>query len=257
MSQATGDSPRVVKRRRTKDGCRPCRVRKKKCDGRKPTCVSCERNVLLCSWFPSAGGGDKASKEPRNSSEADGEQAASSPSLSRARCHAVPNDGSSLFPNCSDVPILSSAEVQSIANLYHQPSLQPIIRSPTSVLLYQHWIERTADVVSAKRGKKNAFVTELPRLAIAYPDTVLQSLLAISGIHYINGNKLPVIEMTTWTHLGLALRSLKHGLTKLMSPEGYDPIPLLTTSLVMCFLEVRSPISPLRLTSLLPLLNDK
>lgn len=125
-----------------------------------------------------------------------------------------------------------------MANIRQQPSLQPIFRSPTSALLYQHWIERTADVVAAKRGRRNAFVTELPRLAVAYPDTVLQSLLALSGIHYCNGNKLCEVATTTWTHLGLALRSLKHGLTKLMSPEGCDPVPLLTTALVMCFLEV-------------------
>src|ERR1700729_2718529 len=31
-------------------GCLKCRIRKKKCDGRRPTCLGCERNVLLCRW---------------------------------------------------------------------------------------------------------------------------------------------------------------------------------------------------------------
>jgi hypothetical protein len=49
------------------------------------------------------------------------------------------------------------------------------------------------------------------------------------------------VETATWTHLGLALRSLKYGLTKMVShPGGCDPVPLLTTTLVMCFLEVRN-----------------
>lgn len=35
---------------RTRTGCLTCRRRRKKCDERRPRCVGCERNHLLCSW---------------------------------------------------------------------------------------------------------------------------------------------------------------------------------------------------------------
>ncbi|KAM7214304.1 Fungal specific transcription factor domain containing protein [Rhypophila decipiens] len=35
---------------RVRTGCLTCRRRRKKCDERRPRCVGCERNHLLCSW---------------------------------------------------------------------------------------------------------------------------------------------------------------------------------------------------------------
>ncbi|KPV73479.1 uncharacterized protein RHOBADRAFT_54699 [Rhodotorula graminis WP1] len=47
----TGDGTSSrVKRRRTRNGCLPCRKRKKLCDEEKPTCGACERLVLTCEW---------------------------------------------------------------------------------------------------------------------------------------------------------------------------------------------------------------
>ncbi|GAA5842189.1 hypothetical protein JCM9279_002815 [Rhodotorula babjevae] len=39
-----------IKRRRTRNGCLPCRKRKKLCDEVKPACGACERLVLTCEW---------------------------------------------------------------------------------------------------------------------------------------------------------------------------------------------------------------
>ena len=255
------------KRRRSKDGCRPCRVRKKKCDGRKPSCVSCERNVLLCSWFPT-------SASPANHTDQNQVNEllglnVRSPDLGghqdkRRKCSVslygstgddtashlyavLPIPGPEYGNGGRDdkelvdaiLPTFESIEyARDVSMLLKQPALEPIFRSPTSLLLYQHWIERTGEAMSAQRGKSNAFVTELPRLAIAYPDTVLQGLLACSGIHYCNGDKTQEMELSTWTHLGVALRSLKHGLTNLVAQPGVDPVPLLATALVLCFVEV-------------------
>jgi hypothetical protein len=233
------EAPRLSKRRRTKDGCRPCRVRKKKCDGRRPICVSCERNVLLCSWFSPSSDSNPSehSGDARGSTDGAGDIYAVSPSPSSP---STPYPEESGISTPSALPVFLSQEtVLDLAGLRLHPSVEPVFRSPTSTLLYQHWIEQTGNVISAKRGRANAFITELPRLALAYPDTVLQSLLAISGVHYCNGHDSLDVETATWTHLGLALRSLKYGLTKMVShPGGCDPVPLLTTALVMCFLEV-------------------
>ncbi|KMP07205.1 hypothetical protein CISG_06823 [Coccidioides immitis RMSCC 3703] len=243
MSRESSGQP-PVKRRRSKDGCRPCRIRKKKCDGRKPTCVSCERNVLLCSWFPNTAATDTSKDDAfetglslvshsrkRKLSSCSSDDSASSED------HLFPTAWESEWHEHDPLPDFQDLDVLDIATLRQQPTLEPIFRSPISLLLYQHWVERTGDVMSAHRGKLNAFKTELPRLAIAYPDTVLQSLLACSGIHYCNAGRTPDIETSTWTHLGLALRSLKYGLTKLVANPGTDPIPLLATALVLCFVE--------------------
>ncbi|KAK2751075.1 hypothetical protein FQN57_000150 [Myotisia sp. PD_48] len=235
MSRASTNA--VTKRRRTKDGCRPCRMRKKKCDGRKPNCVSCERNVLLCSWFTPGNDGDDitGSEGGRQAT-----QKYTRPSMCPDNSHRslVPAFPESRKLEACPVPIFqSSSHARDINTLLRQPALEPIFRTPASLLLYQHWIERTGEAMSARRGTFNAFVTELPRLAIAYPDTVLQGLLACSGVHYGNANPGREIETSTWTHLGVALRSLKHGLTKLVSRTETDPVPLLATALVLCFVE--------------------
>lgn len=234
-----------VKRRRSKDGCRPCRVRKKKCDGRKPSCVSCERNVLLCSWFPNTTTTGSEDSSPESVLTLDLQRRKRKFSVCSSDLSSPGSEFQLLTPwdsptqECLSPPAFQfDVDVNDINALRRQPTLEPIFRSPISLLLYQHWVERTGNVMSAHRGKFNAFQTELPRLAVAYPDTVLQSLLACSGIHYCNGSKTAEIEASTWTHLGLALRSLKYGLTKLVSNPGTDPIPLLATALVLCFVEV-------------------
>lgn len=263
MSRHESNSP--PKRRRSKDGCRPCRVRKKKCDGRKPSCVSCERNVLLCSWFPTSSGNLRDEDQADPALDVGHQDKRRKYSISSSSNASVDTSIHSLYHATSPVSELgdegradrkeetvdavlptfqSTAYARDISLLLKQPALEPIFRSLTSLLLYQHWIEKTGEAMSAQRGRSNAFVTELPRLAIAYPDTVLQGLLACSGIHYCNGDKTLEMEMSTWTHLGVALRSLKHGLTSLVSQPGVDPVPLLATALVLCFVEVCSPLQP-------------
>ncbi|GAA5913483.1 hypothetical protein JCM8208_005193 [Rhodotorula glutinis] len=45
-----GDGDRPAKRRRTRNGCLPCRKRKKLCDEVKPARGACERLALTCEW---------------------------------------------------------------------------------------------------------------------------------------------------------------------------------------------------------------
>ncbi|RFU27501.1 hypothetical protein B7463_g8841, partial [Scytalidium lignicola] len=105
-------------------------------------------------------------------------------------------------------------------------------------MLYEHWINNTANALSALQGHRNAFVTELPKIALQYPNMVLQSLLALSGIHYGNRNRNNnVIRQLTYTHLGQALQALKYGLTKHVSGAENNALPLLVTTLIFCFVE--------------------
>ncbi|KAF2792440.1 hypothetical protein K505DRAFT_387431 [Melanomma pulvis-pyrius CBS 109.77] len=196
----------VQKRRLAFDGCLPCRRRKKRCDLRKPTCLGCERNVLICSWI-------------------------NAPSRETHSTHF----GKKSFKSTIKVPDSSNAVVQC-----RQPSsvASCVLKSPLAFFLYQHWLERTGNTMSAQRGQLNSFITVLPRLALNYPDTILQSLLALSGVHYANRNPNAQVSVETWTRLGLTLRALKHGLTAHATPQkSIDPVPLLTTTLVLCFIE--------------------
>ncbi|KAH7364835.1 hypothetical protein BKA65DRAFT_533358 [Rhexocercosporidium sp. MPI-PUGE-AT-0058] len=48
--RTTGRQRRPPPQLRTKTGCLTCRQRRKKCDERKPRCVSCTRNAIDCRW---------------------------------------------------------------------------------------------------------------------------------------------------------------------------------------------------------------
>lgn len=108
-------------------------------------------------------------------------------------------------------------------------------------MLFEHYVHQTANMISFHHGERNAFVTELSKLALIYPDTVLQGLLALSGFHYCNANRDVAVEVATLSHLACALQSLKHGLTKYVARSGHDALPLLLTTLILCFMEVLSP----------------
>ncbi|KAJ0416990.1 fungal-specific transcription factor domain-containing protein [Aspergillus carlsbadensis] len=50
MSDRRETSSHFTGHRRSKQGCQPCRRRKKKCDEVRPTCAGCARNGLVCQW---------------------------------------------------------------------------------------------------------------------------------------------------------------------------------------------------------------
>jgi len=97
-------------------------------------------------------------------------------------------------------------------------------------------MERTFLVTSTRHSEKKAFKNVLPRLALRHPQNVLPSLLTLSGVHYCNSSLNVPVHEVTWTHLGVALRSLKHSITL---RSATNIVPLLATTLILCFVEVR------------------
>jgi hypothetical protein len=204
----------VQRKRRSYSGCLPCRRRKKRCDLRKPECGGCERNVLLCDWT----------------------------STSSSYSH----DGGSASPHQHQMTTCSTSvparrhSATGHSSICHQPSTTAhILRSPLSALLYEHWLERTGNTISGHRGASNSFITTLPRIALQYPDSVLHSILALSGVHYTNCYEKPEVKIETLAHLSVTLRTLKHKLTTYAAVSDPNPVPLLATTLVLCFIEVR------------------
>ncbi|KAH9214096.1 fungal-specific transcription factor domain-containing protein [Leptodontidium sp. 2 PMI_412] len=203
---------RAVGKKRS-SGCIPCKARKKKCDGRKPTCVGCERNILLCRW---SGPQEIVAQNDISTSKA------VSISVSTQK-----NSPRSSFPTRTAV-------------LTKGPSLSStVVRHPVSKLLYEHWFCQTAENISALHGNSNAFYTELPKLALRYPDMVLPSLLALSGVHYCNKYPAdPAVKEMAWSHLAQALRALKYAVTKHVAGTDADmALPLLVTTLMLSVVE--------------------
>ncbi|KAJ6023660.1 hypothetical protein N7540_004457 [Penicillium herquei] len=189
-------------RKRTRDGCLVCRRRRKRCDLRKPTCGGCKRNVLLCRWALTGNADDQS-----------------------------PIEAEALIPTHQSLSLQVTSMGFGIAS--------QVLNAPISSLLYEHYLHETGNAISARRGPLNSFTQILPRLAMSYPNTVLQSLLALSGVHY--GSRVSNVEVNimTFTHLGVALRSLKHSLTALVSTQtNSDSLQLLVTTLILCFIEV-------------------
>jgi hypothetical protein len=120
------------------------------------------------------------------------------------------------------------------------PASTLILKDPISQMLFTHYKTRTSNCLSAYNDARNSFMTELPKLAFEYPNTVMQSLLAISGLQYLNGRENADVRYQTLSHRQQALATLKHGLTRLN--YGLEKAPttleLLVTALVLCYVEV-------------------
>jgi hypothetical protein len=65
-------------------------------------------------------------------------------------------------------------------------------------------------------------------------DLVLQGVLALSGAHLSSKLTDGDIKQATWTHYALALRGVKHALTRTMSGGDVDMLHLLLTTLLLC-----------------------
>lgn len=117
-------------------------------------------------------------------------------------------------------------------------------RSASRILL-QHYESRTADLLCASQGRENPFISLLIPFAVTH-ELLLQCILALSGVHFINNsNGAPSSDIitATWTHYGLAVRGLKHGITRFAYGEQ-EILPLLMATLVLCFVEVSPALRP-------------
>lgn len=135
----------------------PCKIRRKKCDERKPTCVACVRNVLLCAWDS-----ESPPSQPHNSSSRG--LKAKSPRLGRHQ----------LAPKRMSSDLALSAA----PNLIH-----PQLAHPKTNFLYSFFYARAAQTLSIRDREGNPFVHVLMPMA-ATSDIVFQAMLAFSGVVY-------------------------------------------------------------------------
>jgi hypothetical protein len=242
----TGLRPRVT---RVKTGCLVCRLRRKKCDERKPTCTGCERNKLICSWASSTSGERQPSPLGWRSRLVSGGQVSEEiedlqhiPARSSVEPQTTQLYPPSKCSTTSQSPI--SMEALPLSSGLRLPELfsTASLKDPTSRLLFEHYVNKTSHQLSAIRGPGNPFITCVLPLALA-DSTIMDSVLAISGAHLCATNSEPLINLGFSTHYALVVRQFKHNLTQLASgsvPNGKSlkPVNLLLTALMLCQVEV-------------------
>ncbi|KAH7403085.1 fungal-specific transcription factor domain-containing protein [Cadophora sp. MPI-SDFR-AT-0126] len=190
---------------RTTTGCLCCRLRRKKCDETKPECLGCIRNGLICS-FASTTDVEKSETE------------VASPEQNQATLRAKATRRDTSF------------------HVYRAPGT-PWLAKPASRLLFDHYRGKTAGKLGGITGPDNPFVACI--LPLAEGDSlVMHSVLALSGAHMINGNNSVDVTSSTWIHYGLAVRGLKHELTKTAVTDHADTARLLVTCLLLSHVEI-------------------
>ena len=221
-------------RLRTKTGCISCRRRRKKCDERKPTCLACERNFLICGWLDARMNETSSPLRQTHSDAPCGNAAADLSSCSGFQNQYI--DGNLTLPQTATSDDKSGA----LNNVLHKPPKNQVLEhlSSESRVLLEHYFYRTADVMSPYRGDTNPFIYQFMPIAMSH-DLVLQSLLALSGLHHREHSPTSVMA-TTWSHYGQTLKALKYGLTGQASgAECFNVMPLLAATLMLVFIEVR------------------
>ncbi|KAK4225458.1 C6 zinc finger domain protein [Podospora fimiseda] len=181
-------------------GCFTCRKRKKKCDERKPICLACDRNSLICV-FP---------------------------------------DSDHLLGNTQPQPAPSFVQSSILIRLHPQPTLSvPLLlqRRPGSKFLYDHYLHRTARSISVLPSSSNPFVNILVPIATEF-EPALHAILALSGIHCGTESCNTAAALAAHEHCVLGLRALKFELTKFAAGNTDSAFGILVTILVFCLIEI-------------------
>lgn len=244
--------PRVT---RVKTGCVCCRLRRKKCDERKPVCTGCDRNKLLCSWT-------SIQSVRRTSHLGWGTPLEFGEHVSRvgvdSSCTpAGPKDGKIGMQHSpqtippSGKPVIPPTEKDTTSMMHTSLTLGPrfsemfstaSLKDPASRILFEHYIDNTSHLLSVIRGPENPFIICVLPLAQA-DSMIMDSVLAVSGAHLCHASSGSDIKLASSTHYALLLRQFKHSLTQMVSGTDLNgkvlkPVNLLLAALMLCQFEV-------------------
>ena len=241
-STSASDSLRKQRHRsqrfgRTRTGCLTCRVRKKKCDERKPICRACERNGLLCSSLASSTN-SMVDAEPRGSSPASTAPLVR-PNSDSQGYRSTASRQPRLMQRGAFVEDLAQPTLEDASLAYvlkQSPCGHRALKSPASGTLIEHFFYRSADLLSSVRGRNNPLINLILPVAMS-SDLVLQCILALSGVHYRNFVSTNALDIQIWSHMAQALRGLKHALTKRVLENERNTLECLCAIVILCILE--------------------
>lgn len=213
---------------RHSNGCVSCKLRKKKCDERKPTCAACERNHLLCSWKTPNG---KSTTHVANTA-----RKSSSPTVKAAEGTRVARDTVSTSPNSSECHAYARHESRLVlSSAVSMPSFVSVL-PPESRLLLEHYVHKTGVLSTAHIRTFTPFVDTLVPIA-ASNNVLLQSMLALSGFH-LSQHSGSFHAETKYNHLAQSLQGLKCGLTKYATGDAALGLQLFLSIVILCINEV-------------------
>ena len=246
------------RRTRVKTGCLPCRLRRKKCDEGRPICSGCKRNHLICSQAPGS-----QSQDPSSHKELAGRLDAIIP---LAESFPVSNHtalkGAAFttnYPSGGAKSLNVEPRIKSLTKVHRKYCGQGPIQQtslatagqlrisdmsgtgtlihPSSRILFEHYVHETADRLSIIQGPENPFITCVMPLARS-DAMVMDGVLALSGAHLCYTMQGSDMKSISSTHYALAVRRLKHELTRVATGEPTDPVQLLLTILLLTTTEV-------------------
>lgn len=214
------------RKKRATTGCLCCRLRRKKCDERRPTCVACQRNNLLCSWSKSS-----------QHEIVDGATKPKSDFGWRNRLQrGVPTghrDESRASINHTHPQAVTRIPVSV------QPSPLPQGEHGFSQELLSHFISDTAHKIIAV----SIMQQENPLLSIAFPwamscPLVLHTISAVSGSHLSHKTNNATLKHATLKAYTAAAQSIKYALTSWCPEDTETTLELLAASLLLSQYEV-------------------
>ncbi|KAH8812665.1 fungal-specific transcription factor domain-containing protein [Xylogone sp. PMI_703] len=239
------------RKNRSTTGCLCCRLRRKKCDEHRPSCLGCQRNNLLCSWPQS---------NPRHGNCSEGESTRSSSNFGwRHRLQrGVPttlrdagNEGeddatqkADIHPNGSvDADTTSSSTPSSTLQAHLPLPPLPLLddRDEYSEALLGHFIAETAHKVIALPIKQqdNPLLTTVLPWALSRP-TILHAIKALSGSHLSYRTQNASLKQATLRSYTAATRSVKFALTSWNPADAETTIQLLAACVLLSQYEALS-----------------
>ncbi|KAH7383949.1 fungal-specific transcription factor domain-containing protein [Pyrenochaeta sp. MPI-SDFR-AT-0127] len=212
-----------VRQKRTTTGCLTCRMRRKKCNDARPTCIGCQRNHLICTWPTDR----KAFQEILSS-----RSTAQKPPKTTDVVIRKPVYGTSAPTMSAATP---PAVTRNLVTIPHPLDLMPGIRKQTDKHFFDHYLNVTALQLAGRVSPRNAFLSHL--IPLAYQDArVVQCLLALSGAQLCYHSNH--YEHNARSHYAVSLRSVKHALLDWHVLKATELAGLLTSTLMLCFFEV-------------------
>ncbi|KAH7093477.1 fungal-specific transcription factor domain-containing protein [Paraphoma chrysanthemicola] len=201
-------------RRRSTSGCLTCRMRRKKCDEEKPTCIGCRRNRLICNWSKS------------HVSE-------TVVALSRLPDHKRPSPFEAMGEVSFETKPPETGKLQ--CALMSPIASIPGLTRPRDALLFSHYLQVTAAQLAGKTEPKNPFLSHLVPIACNEP-SVLRCMLAVSGAQL--SVQSAEYEGEARSNYAVSLRSVKHNLVNWRESQTSVIVSLLTSTIMLGFFEV-------------------
>lgn len=211
----SGPVPTKPHRFRSSSGCLTCRLRKKKCDERKPKCIACTRNCQQCTW-PAA----PMSRNVRDPVP-----------------YVVPQERTS-SPDQVDTSVRWSIRTGSFLSPLRASALTDI-----SNILFAHYLAETGSLLSAlPPGGNNPFLTVLVPLC-CNDDLLMHSLLALSGSHMGFQSTGIEVYMATCRHYSIAIRTLRNCICDFTAMDASRAMRILLALMMLSVFEVSVPIN--------------